>query len=104
MNEFQKRVIARLMRRILNQIPAYRKGSKKPEKDHEIQKQNLTQLLYQRSIKNASFISATGGDEAQNDVQFVDNIFKYIQEYDHFVKNLKKSKIMAEEFKQGWEY
>jgi hypothetical protein len=101
MNEFQKRVIARLMRRILNQIPAYRKGSKKPEKDHEIQKQNLTQLLYQRSIKNASFISATGGDEAQNDVQFVDNIFKYIQEYDHFVKNLKKPKIMAEEFKQG---
>ena len=43
-------------------------------------------------------------DEAQNDVQFVDNIFKYIQEYDHFVKNLKKPKIMAEEFKQGWEY
>ena len=49
----------------------------------------MTRLLFEKSVKNANFISAKGGENVKNDVQFVDNIFKYINEYDEYIKTLK---------------
>lgn len=77
------------MRRTLNQIPAYRMGSKKPEKNFELQKQNLTQLLMKRSIKNMAFNQSKGVSNAPNDIEFAANIFKYIDEYDTYIYKLK---------------
>jgi hypothetical protein len=92
MNDYQKKCIGRMMRRTLNQIPAYRQGSKKPVKNFELQKQNLTQLLMKRSIKNMAFNQSKGETNIQNDVEFAANIFKYIDEYDNYVANLKNAK------------
>lgn len=92
MNDFQKKVIGRLMRRTLNQIPAYKMGSKKPEKDFKVQKQNLTQLLMKRSIKNQAYNQSKGIKGSHNDTDFADNIFKYIDEYDTYITKLKNPK------------
>ena len=89
MNDFQKRVIGRMMRRTLNQIPAYKQGSKKPEKDFGLQKQHLTQLLYKRSIKNTTFSLSKGISDQKNDIEFAENIFKSIDEYDTYIAMLK---------------
>ena len=78
MNDFHKRVIGRMMRRTLNQIPAYKVGSKKPVKQFDLQKQNLKKLLMERSIRNMAFNQSKGVTDIPNDIMFADNIFKFI--------------------------
>lgn len=98
MNDFQKLVVGRLMRRTLNQIPAYKVGSMKPEKNFDLQKDNLKRLLYQRTIKNMAFLQSNGKlSQATNDIEFADNIFKYIDEYDNHIKKIKDPKNMNRE-------
>ena len=81
MNAHQKRVIGRLMRRILNQIPVYEIGSKmlsgcpkKPVKNFEHQKTNLKYLIHRKHNNHNNFTMAFGGTKIENDLKFVDNI------------------------------
>ena len=98
MNDFQRKVLGRMMRRTLNQIPAYKMGSKKPVKDYGVQKQNLMRLLQQRTINNMSFNQSKGQTEFTNDIDFAENIFKYIDEYDNHSNNLKNPDMAHEKF------